>query len=122
MVVATAMARAIQLARSLMRGLGIVIHVLSWFIRPGGRSGSTRLARHKGGEEITSIDRRGKLTVSDDIVGQLSGWNNGSPRQRFRDHIAVVRGSLTAIDPSCDERLAPRRGYRLRSQLATLRR
>src|ERR1700738_1579019 len=88
--VATTIARASQPNRSLLRTLRIVVHVLGWFFRPGRRrSGGSRLTRHQGGEEITSIDGRGELTVSDNIVGQLSGRNDGSSRDGIGDYVTI---------------------------------
>src|SRR5215469_9973475 len=87
--VATTNAKARQL--QLLGTLRIVVHVLGCFVRPGLHSGSSRLARHQRGEEITSINRRGKLTMSDDIVSQLSRRNDGSAWIALWDHVAGTR-------------------------------
>src|SRR6266702_593848 len=89
MAVATTIAKASQPNRSLLRTLSIVVHILAWFFRPRRCSGSSRLTRHQGGEEITSIDRRGKLTVSDNIVGELGRRDDGAARNDFRDDVPV---------------------------------
>src|SRR5262249_7097786 len=54
----------------------------------------SRLASHQRGEEITSIYGRGKLAVSDDIVSQLSGGEDGPSRTSLWNDVAGCnRGS-----------------------------
>src|SRR5437764_1093591 len=88
-VVATTIARASQPNRSLLRTLSIVVHILGWLFRPGRSCGSSRLTRHQGGEESTSMDRRGKLTVGDNIVGELGRRDEGAARNDFRNDVPV---------------------------------